>query len=139
MVKRSVVLSLFILGVLSWSASSLKTSAHGLSAQSQFPLTVVSAASFTASLADGSRASVFGNGLATGVLDASIAQTNGFPAINPSALPTMLLGTKVEITDSAAVTRRAPLFFVTPLQVDIQIPEGTASGKAQIVLTSGDG
>jgi uncharacterized protein (TIGR03437 family) len=34
---------------------------------------------------------------------------------------------------------RVPLFFVSPTQVNYQIPPGTASGAATVTITSGDG
>ena len=54
-------------------------------------------------------------------------------------LPTTLAGTSIKITDSAGATRLAPLFFVSPLQVNFQIPPGTAPGLAEVTVTSGTG
>ncbi len=51
-------------------------------------------------------------------------------------LPTVLAGARVEITDSLGATRSAPLFFVSPGQVNYQIPEGTAGGTATITISS---
>ncbi|MGH8598448.1 MAG: hypothetical protein ACREXT_17485, partial [Gammaproteobacteria bacterium] len=48
-------------------------------------------------------------------------------------------GTTVRIKDSLNTERSAPLFFVSPTQVNLQIPPGTASGAATITITSGDG
>ena len=53
--------------------------------------------------------------------------------------PTRLAGTSVNVTDSAGVTRPAALFKVSPTQVTYQIPPGTASGTATVVVTAGDG
>jgi uncharacterized protein (TIGR03437 family) len=86
------------------------------------------AASFTTSLAKETIASAFGNGLATG-----IAQAAAVP------LPTTLGGTSLKVRDSAGVERLAPLFFVSPGQVNYQIPPDTAPGLATVVITSGDG
>ncbi len=41
--------------------------------------------------------------------------------------------------DSYGVERLAPLFYVSPLQINYQIPPGTAGGYAQVTVTSGDG
>ena len=41
-------------------------------------------------------------------------------------LPTELLGTTVRVRDSQSVTRLAPLFYVSPTQVNYQIPPGTS-------------
>lgn len=54
-------------------------------------------------------------------------------------LPTELGGTSVRVTDSTGTTRNAPLFFVSPQQVNYQIPAGTAAGPATVLLTNSDG
>jgi uncharacterized protein (TIGR03437 family) len=53
--------------------------------------------------------------------------------------PTSLGGTTVSVRDSAGVERPAPLFFVSPLQVNYLVPSGTALGSATVTITSGDG
>ncbi len=54
-------------------------------------------------------------------------------------LPTSLAGTTMKVKDSAGVERLAPLIFVSPTQVNYQIPQGTAAGAATVTITSGDG
>ncbi|HYE74736.1 MAG TPA: hypothetical protein VEF04_15460, partial [Blastocatellia bacterium] len=54
-------------------------------------------------------------------------------------LPTTLGGTTVKVRDSLGVERLAPLFFVSPLQINYQIPAGTASGLATVTVTNADG
>ncbi|MBP6823008.1 MAG: hypothetical protein KA368_15780, partial [Acidobacteria bacterium] len=54
-------------------------------------------------------------------------------------LPTQLAGTSVQFRDSTGIARLAPLFFVAPGQINYQIPSGTASGEASIIITRGDG
>jgi len=89
----------------------------------------VSAASFSGtSLASESIAAAFGTSLAT---TAQMAAT--------LPLPTELAGTTVRVRDSAGVERFAPLFFVSPGQVNYQVPAGTAAGPATITITSGQG
>ncbi len=92
--------------------------------------TSVSSASFAAgsSLAAEVIAAGFGSGLAR---DTAIATT--------VPLPTELLGTKVEVTDSQGTTRLAPLFFVSAGQINYLIPAGTALGAARVTVTSGAG
>jgi uncharacterized protein (TIGR03437 family) len=93
------------------------------------PISSVSAANFTgAELASESIVAAFGDKLATRVQTAL-----SIP------LPTTLAGTVVKIKDSAGAERFAPLFFVAPSQVNLQVPAGTASGAATITITSGDG
>lgn len=91
--------------------------------------TSVSSASFTAAaLAPESITSVFGDGLATSTVVASAVP-----------LPTQLAGTSITVRDSAGTDRFAPLFFVSPGQINYQMPAGTASGDATVTINSGDG
>lgn len=88
----------------------------------------VSAASFTSgSLASDSIAALFGTGLASSTVSAST-----------TTLPTTLGGVQLQMTDSLGTTRSAPLFFVSPTQINFQVPAGTAAGSATIsVLLNG--
>ncbi|MGH9835108.1 MAG: hypothetical protein ACRD9Y_18970, partial [Blastocatellia bacterium] len=92
-------------------------------------VTSVSAASFSGDEV-GSEAVVaaFGTRLATGTEVASTIP-----------LPTMLAGTTVRILDSMGVEYLAPLLFISPAQVNYQIPPGAAAGVAMIRITNGDG
>jgi uncharacterized protein (TIGR03437 family) len=54
-------------------------------------------------------------------------------------LPTMLGGTSVKVKDAQGVERIAPLFFVSPHQINYQIPVGTADGIAAVTITNGLG
>lgn len=93
------------------------------------PLTSVSAASYSgAALAPESIVAAFGTSLATATESAQ-----GLP------LPTRLAGTEVSVTDSSQTVRAAPLFFVSPGQVNYLMPSGTSTGPALVRLTSGDG
>ncbi|QQS48740.1 MAG: SBBP repeat-containing protein [Acidobacteriota bacterium] len=83
----------------------------------------VSAASYGTGLAPESIAAAFGANLASGVLEAT-----GQP------LPLTLGGTGVAIKDSAGIERAAPLFFVSPGQINYQIPAGTAPGTATVIV-----
>jgi uncharacterized protein (TIGR03437 family) len=101
---------------------------NALSVTIASPVASVSAASFLgAELAPNSIIAAFGVNLATGV-----------EIGNSSPLPTMLLGTKVSVRDSAGTERLAPLFFVAPTQVNYLMPEGTVPGRASVTITSGD-
>ena len=73
-------------------------------------------------------ASVFGVNLATAT-----------EAVQSLPLPTTMAGTTVKVRDALGVERFAPLFFVSPGQINYQIPEATASGFATVTITSGDG
>jgi uncharacterized protein (TIGR03437 family) len=52
-------------------------------------------------------------------------------------LPTSLNGTSVQVRDSLGQLRSAPLFFVSPNQINYQIPAGTAPGAATVYITNG--
>jgi len=105
-----------------WSFSSPSNNAPSISG-------AASAASFVAgSLAPESIAAVFGSGLAG----------------NPQSscclpLPTSLGGTTVSLTDAAGTTRQAPLYYVSPAQVNFEVPAGTASGKGTLTVQYGSG
>ena len=94
------------------------------------PVVAVSAASYerTAPVAPSSIAAAFGASLATRV---EIARAQ--------PLPTQLAGTTVMLTDSAGVMHIAPLFFVSPAQINFLIPADAAVGTATIKVTSGAG
>ncbi len=92
-------------------------------------LSVVSAASFSsATLAADSIATAIGAGLAT--------STQAAPG---GALPTVLSGTTVDVIDNSGFAHPAPLFYVSPTQVNFQVPAGTATGDTSIVITGSDG
>lgn len=90
----------------------------------------VSSASYEAGrpLAPEMIAAGFGAGLAAGT------------AVNTQPVPPVeLLGTSVEVTDSAGATRRAPLFVVSPTQVNWLVPAGTARGRATVTVRPASG
>lgn len=87
-----------------------------------------SAASYARyNLAPESIAAVFGAGLAS---------TTQVAASVP--LPTQLAGTSVRIKDSAGVERAAPLFFVSPNQINLQIPPAAAIGTTLLSVMNGN-
>jgi uncharacterized protein (TIGR03437 family) len=51
--------------------------------------------------------------------------------------PTRLGGISLEVRDSAGATRLAGLLFVSPTQINFQVPAGTALGEATLAITSG--
>ncbi len=92
-------------------------------------LAAVSGASFRgAELTSESIVAAFGQNLAT---------TTASGDTNP--LPTMLAGSTVRVRDSAGTERLAPLFFVSPGQINFLMPPGTALGTATITATGGNG
>ena len=69
----------------------------------------------------------YGSGLATGTASAS------------GSLSTTLGGTTVTITNAAGAQSLAPLFYVSPGQVNYAAPASLAPGDAKIVVRAGDG
>lgn len=49
-------------------------------------------------------------------------------------LPTTLAGVRVSVRDSLGVDRAAPLFFVSPNQINYQTPSGSAPGEATVTV-----
>lgn len=89
----------------------------------------VSAASFSATeLAAETIVAAFGSNLSTATQAAATVP-----------LPTTLAGTRMMVRDGAGVTRDAPLFFVSPNQINYLLPLGTANGAATVTVTSGNG
>jgi uncharacterized protein (TIGR03437 family) len=88
----------------------------------------VSAANFGPALASEAIAAAFGSALATST-----------QAATTIPLPTALAGVSVRVRDVLGVEGLAPLFFVSPKQVNYQIPPGLAAGGAVITVTSGAG
>jgi len=89
----------------------------------------VSAANYSPdSVAARSIVSAFGSNLAKTTL-----------AADTIPLPTLLGGAAVRVVDSRGIERLAPLYFVSPTQINYQIPDGTADGPASVTVTASDG
>ncbi|MGH9768999.1 MAG: SMP-30/gluconolactonase/LRE family protein, partial [Blastocatellia bacterium] len=92
-------------------------------------ITSVSAACYRGDpLARGTITALFGSGLATAT-----------QAAMALPLPTSIAGTSVKITDGAGVEQNAPLFYVSPLQINYQLPDNVAVGGATVTVTTGAG
>ncbi len=92
-------------------------------------LASVSAASFKLGpLAPNSIVAGFGTAMATGT---SVAQS--------APLPLSLAGTQAIIRDSKNVEKPAPLFFVSPGQVNFLLPPGLANGEGTVFVTNSEG
>jgi uncharacterized protein (TIGR03437 family) len=89
----------------------------------------VSAASYRGpDIAAGSIASIFGRGLATSTASATTA-----------VLPVELAGTRVTITAQNGVTINAPLFYVSPDQLNVLVPPTLTAGGARVTVLRSDG
>jgi uncharacterized protein (TIGR03437 family) len=87
---------------------------------------VQSSAAPNAAVTPDSLASIYGSNLAS-----TTATAAGQP------LPTSLGGLTLTVTDSAGVAQVAPLLYVSPTQINFVVPDGTASGAAQLAISSG--
>ena len=101
---------------------------HGFVAKIAVPTATLAPSGQVESLAVESIVSVYGADLATGTAVGAI-----------SPVPTSLDGNTVTVTDSAGVARPAPLFYVSPTQVNLEIPAGTATGTATVTFQNQDG
>jgi uncharacterized protein (TIGR03437 family) len=92
-------------------------------------IATVSAASFSGgAVTPESIVSSFGQNLASASVSAST---------NP--LPTTLGGTRVFVRDAFGAERPAGIFFVSPAQVNFQVPLATAAGEAMVTIINGSG
>ena len=87
--------------------------------------TASAAASYGWASAPGQLAAGYGNGLATTTAQASLP------------LPTRLVGTQVQLTDSLGNVTFAPLLYVSPTQINYQIPAGVSQGLVTATVLSG--
>lgn len=54
-------------------------------------------------------------------------------------LPATLAGATVTVADSTGATQAAQLFYVSPTQINILVPEGLANGNATVTVTNSAG
>lgn len=104
------------------------TDANGCQGTRTYVLTIaptkvvsVSAASYLPGAAPDSIVAAFGVKLAS---DTQVA--------NSQPLPTALAKVSVRVKDSSGIERLAPLFFVSPGQINYQVPPGTTLGTATV-------
>jgi uncharacterized protein (TIGR03437 family) len=97
-------------------------------AQAERIASVSSASFYRSGLAAEAIASAFGTDLASVTLAAA-----SIP------LPTSLAGTTVKVRDQMGSEVLAPLFFVSPRQVNFQMPPGLIPGSVTVTVTNGIG
>jgi uncharacterized protein (TIGR03437 family) len=89
-------------------------------------LSVVSAASGDARVSSGMIAAVFGTGLSSATTIATSQVTT-------------LSGVSVAVRDSGGATRACQIFFVSPGQINLAIPDATAPGSATLTVSGPSG
>ncbi len=85
----------------------------------------VSAASYQARVSPNSIAAAFGKDLAAQAVTATTVD-----------LPTTLGSVTVKVRDSACVERLAPLFYVSPTQINYLVPPQTMTGTATVIVSA---
>jgi uncharacterized protein (TIGR03437 family) len=90
------------------------------------PFAVTSSASGITSAAPTSIAAMYGPTLASGTASAATLP-----------LPITLAGSSVLVNDSLGVSRPAPLYYVSPTQINFEIPAGSAPGIATLEVDNG--
>jgi len=122
-------LVLVVIASLSFGAIVIKQSIEYLQASAAAQSVVsVNAASYLGPLAPATITAAFGSNLAT-----------RSEAAASLPLPATLAGVTVQVIDGANVTHPAPLFFVSPGQINYLIPEQAAPGAGRIVVNNGAG
>jgi hypothetical protein len=92
-------------------------------------IVAVNGASYTSSnMAADSWVTIYGDNLANTQL---VASTTPYP--------TALAGTTVQVTDSTGTQRLAPIYFVSPGQINMLMPTNTAFGLATVTVTNPNG
>ena len=89
------------------------------------PVTAVSGASLTAPLAPESMGSLFGSQLA--------GRTESADPWSPS---TTLGDISLRIVDNSGTARLAPLFYVSPSQINFEVPAGTTTGNVTLEVVN---
>jgi uncharacterized protein (TIGR03437 family) len=89
------------------------------------PVRAVSSASLSGPLAPESQASLFGSRLGGATESAA-----------PLSPPTSLGGIRLRVIDSSGTARLAPLFYVSPSQINFEVPAGTAAGKVTLEVVN---
>ena len=102
--------------------------------------TIIKGSAAVAQASNTSAASYVRNHIAVeGLVAAFGTNLSGGNRIAPSLpLPTTLNGTTVTVRDAAGQERAAPLLFVSPGQINYQIPPGTAPGAATVTINNAD-
>jgi uncharacterized protein (TIGR03437 family) len=90
-------------------------------------ITALNAASDIAAFSADTIVSLYGSALTTQTVSGTLP------------LQSSLGGITVTVTDSAGVPRQALLFFVSPGQINLLIPAGTATGPATITVNTANG
>ncbi|MGH9843982.1 MAG: hypothetical protein ACREEM_35045, partial [Blastocatellia bacterium] len=128
LITRTVSLTV-VLG-LAWVAYSLLTHSSewmnsASAAQSQSRLSVVSAASYNPVVASESIVSAFGPNLATN----TVVATDADPSAPGIQLPTLFGGVSLEVNG-----RSAGMYFVSPGQINFQVPPDLEPGTGYVTL-----
>ena len=113
--------------VAAMTFSTVGTGYHNLIAPTPTPTIALATAGQVEPFAPQTIVTAYGTNLTVGTADAT------------PPLSTTLDGTTVTVKDSAGTSRLAFLFYVSPVQINFEIPEGTALGTATVSIKSANG
>jgi uncharacterized protein (TIGR03437 family) len=122
-------------GVIQISAGGASNSPTSISVT--LTVATATAAPFTVALSTAGQVEPFAAQAIVSAYGANLATGTASAASLP--LPATLAGTTVTVTDSAGLASAAPLFYVSPAQVNFEIPVGAASGPATVTVDSQNG
>jgi uncharacterized protein (TIGR03437 family) len=96
--------------------------------------TNVSSAATSALISSASAASYFPKVAPDSLVTAFWSNPSIGTTVAPATWPSTLGGVSVSITDSAGVTRLAPIYYVAATQLSFEVPDGTAPGIARVAI-----
>ena len=117
-------------GAFQTTASNNPCCSHGFVAK-------IAATSATVTLATAGQVEPFAGESIVSVYGINLA--GGTASAVSLPLPTSLDGNTVTVTDSSGVARQASLFYVSPSQINFEIPAGTATGTATVTFQNQNG
>ena len=124
--RRSAPRALLAAGALGLLLAVFSPALEHRAADGARAVVTVNAASYLAAVAPGAIAAAFGPDLAP-----------YFASADGAALPTEMAGVRLRLTDASGQEHLAPLFFVSPGQINYQLPAAVATGRAQVAVTRG--
>ena len=109
----------------------------GLAGQDLTPKGMIEKYAFATVNGAGMQAGSVASGAIMTVFGSSLANSTATAQTTP--LPTTLAGASIQITDSAGLTQSCPLFYASPAQINLLVPDGVASGPATLTVRQGSG
>ena len=109
----------------------------GLAGQDLTPKGMIEKYAFSVLNGAGMQAGSVASGAIMSLFGSSLAASTAAATTTPP--PTDLGGATVQITDSAGVTQSCPLFYASPAQINLLVPDGFAPGPATLTVRQDSG